>query len=225
MSQPTEAGGTGQDATRGGAAVKTTKIIKRYQNRKLYDTEASTYVTLDDITQMIRDGEDVKVIDNKTKRDLTAVTLAQIIFEEQKKHREILSLASLKRIIQSGGESISDFIEKRIAPGIGALQQGHKELEQKIEGLIALGKLPADDARHLMRDFLATSQGRIDELQRMIDGRVRGMLDRMRPAGGLPDRLRELEARVRDLEAELEAERTKAQKAAGRRVKGREVQA
>ena len=84
--------------------MKTTKVIKRYQNRKLYDTEASTYVTLDDITQMIRDGEDVKVIDNKTKRDLTAVTLAQIIFEEQKKQREILSLPSLKRIIQSGGE-------------------------------------------------------------------------------------------------------------------------
>ena len=99
--------------------MKTTKIIKRYQNRKLYDTEASTYVTLDDISKMIRGGEDVKVIDNKSKKDLTSVTLAQIIFEEQKKQREILPLAALRRIIQTGGESIQEFVEKHIRPGDG----------------------------------------------------------------------------------------------------------
>src|SRR4051794_10953297 len=64
---------------------KEPKVIKRYANRKLYDTERSCYVTLEEISQMIKDGDDVKVVDNKTKDDLTAVTLAQIIVEEEKK--------------------------------------------------------------------------------------------------------------------------------------------
>ena len=58
-----------------------TKVIKRYANRKLYDTEQSTYVTLDEIEQMIKDGEELKIIDNKSKEDITHVTLAQILFE------------------------------------------------------------------------------------------------------------------------------------------------
>src|ERR1700704_4263184 len=80
-----------------------TRIIKRYANRKLYDTEHSRYVTLDQISEMIRNGDDVKIVDNKTKEDLTTVTLAQIIFEEEKKQRSFLPLAAMRNIIQSGG--------------------------------------------------------------------------------------------------------------------------
>ena len=78
-----------------------TRIIKRYANRKLYDTEHSRYVTLDQISEMIRAGDDVKIVDNKTKEDLTTVTLAQIIFEEEKKTPR-LSVAGLRKIIQGG---------------------------------------------------------------------------------------------------------------------------
>ena len=61
------------------------KIVKRYQNRKLYDTQQSCYVTLDDIAKMVRSNEHVVVIDNKSKNDITAATLTQIIFEAEKK--------------------------------------------------------------------------------------------------------------------------------------------
>src|SRR3954452_22969876 len=81
-----------------------TRIIKRYANRKLYDTEHSRHVTLDQISEMIRNGDDVKIVDNKTKEDLTTVTLAQIIFEEEKKQRSFLPLGAMRNIIQSGGE-------------------------------------------------------------------------------------------------------------------------
>src|SRR6476660_6559710 len=84
-------------------AAKATKVIKRYANRKLYDTERSCYVTLEEISQMIKDGDDVKVVDNKTKDDLTAVTLAQIIVEEEKKVQK-MPLKLLRSIIQSGNE-------------------------------------------------------------------------------------------------------------------------
>ena len=60
------------------------RVIKRYSNRKLYDTKDSRYVTLLQIAEMVRGGEEVQIIDNNTKEDLTEVTLAQIIYEEQK---------------------------------------------------------------------------------------------------------------------------------------------
>src|SRR5215510_5487551 len=80
------------------------RIIKRYANRKLYDTQHSRYVTLEQISEMIRNGDEVKIVDNKTKEDLTSVTLAQIIFEEEKKQRSFLPLGAMRNIIQNGGE-------------------------------------------------------------------------------------------------------------------------
>src|SRR5687767_16023622 len=96
-----------------------TRIIKRYANRKLYDTEHSRYVTLDQISEMIRNGDDVKIVDNKTKEDLTSVTLAQIIFEEEKKQRSFLPLGAMRNIIQNGGEWFAEVQRKvqSILPG------------------------------------------------------------------------------------------------------------
>lgn len=89
-----------------------TKIIKRYQNRKLYDTQQSCYVTLDDIAKMIRNNEEVMVIDNKSKNDITAATLTQIIFESEKKAAQYAPLFTLREIIQNGNGSISGFLAK-----------------------------------------------------------------------------------------------------------------
>lgn len=88
------------------------KIIKRYQNRKLYDTQQSCYVTLDDIAKMIRTNEEVMVIDNKSKNDITAATLTQIIFEAEKKASQYAPLFTLREIIQTGNGSISNFLAK-----------------------------------------------------------------------------------------------------------------
>ena len=91
---------------------KDTKLIKRYQNRKLYDTSDSCYVTLEDISDMIKMGDDVQVIDNTTKEDLTGVTLAQIIFEEQKKKTNVLPLGTFREIIIGGGEALRDLVTR-----------------------------------------------------------------------------------------------------------------
>src|SRR3954462_11089949 len=84
------------------------RIIKRYANRKLYDTQHSRYVTLDQISEMIRNGDEVKIVDNKSKEDVTSVTLAQVIYEEEKKQRSFLPLTAMRNIIQNGGEWIAE---------------------------------------------------------------------------------------------------------------------
>ena len=92
--------------------MEKTKIIKRYQNRKLYDTDASCYVTLDEIAEMIQQGEEVCVIDNRNQKDITNATLTQIIFEKQKKSENQVPLSTLRHIIQQGDGSFSSFLAK-----------------------------------------------------------------------------------------------------------------
>src|SRR6188768_1167671 len=82
------------------------RIIKRYSNRKLYDTKGSTYVTLLQIAEMIRDGDDVQIIDNATKEDKTDVTLALIISEELRTRPRAIPLSTLKALIRHGGERL-----------------------------------------------------------------------------------------------------------------------
>ena len=86
------------------------KVIKRYGNRKLYDTEQSSYVVLKDIATMIRNEEEVRVIDNETKDDITSATLTQIIFGAEKKSSYSAPLNILKSIIKKGDGSFSNFL-------------------------------------------------------------------------------------------------------------------
>src|ERR1700744_6366139 len=109
---------------------KNTKVIKRYQNRKLYDTHQSCYVTLDEIAEMIMRGEDVTVIDNRSKKDITSLTLTQIIFEKQKRSKTIIPVETLRDIIQVGGGTFSGFLAKATAAtgGIPALKKAKEEV-------------------------------------------------------------------------------------------------
>lgn len=100
--------------------------IKRYPNRKLYDTEAKRYVTLDDITAMIRDGRDVQVIDYESGDDLTTLTLTQIILEQEKKSDDgFLPRSLLTSLIRTGGDTLEHVLRSMpsslLLPGAGAL--------------------------------------------------------------------------------------------------------
>jgi polyhydroxyalkanoate synthesis repressor PhaR len=202
-----------------------TRIIKRYANRKLYDTEHSRYVTLDQISEMIRNGDDVKIVDNKTKEDLTTVTLAQIIFEEEKKQRSFLPLGAMRNIIQSGGQWFAE-AQRRVqsilpgkrkddgavdpspteANGDGIdhdhdhdhdhdLDHDHDEAAAKKRSLASL------------REWVEHSKNRLDEWQRQVDGKVRGAIETVQrsinPLAGVHEDVKALSARIAELEAKL----------------------
>lgn len=90
------------------------KVIKRYQNRKLYDTHQSCYVTLEEISQMIKNGDDLRVIDNKTKNDITQTTLTQLLYETEKKASMPVPVELLKEIIRKGDGSFSGYIRNNL---------------------------------------------------------------------------------------------------------------
>jgi polyhydroxyalkanoate synthesis repressor PhaR len=106
-----------------GGIMKEIKIIKRYQNRKLYDTHESSYVTLDEIAKMIKGGEDLRVIDNKTKNDITAATLTQLLYESERKAKTQPSVELLKEIIRHGDGSFSGYIQTKINTEIASFEQ------------------------------------------------------------------------------------------------------
>ena len=115
------------------------KVIKRYQNRKLYDTDASCYVTLDEIAEMIQQGEEVTVVDNRNQKDITAATLTQIIFEKQKRSESPVPISTLRHIIQHGDGSFSSFLAKG-ADGnqldvIRTLESTVRDLNTKLEAV------------------------------------------------------------------------------------------
>ena len=92
--------------------IKGPKIIKKYGNRKLYDTQQSSYVVLKDIEKMIRNKEDIQIIDNETHVDITVPTLTQIIFSSEKKSKILPPVNVLKSIIREGDGSFSAFLAK-----------------------------------------------------------------------------------------------------------------
>jgi polyhydroxyalkanoate synthesis repressor PhaR len=191
-----------------------TRIIKRYANRKLYDTEHSRYVTLDQISEMIRAGDDVKIVDNKTKEDLTTVTLAQIIFEEEKKQRSFLPLNAMRNIIQSGGEWFAEAQRRvqSILPGKkkdGEDDNGESAVEEHAD--------TSEDAQKkrsivALREWVDHSKHRLEEWQKQVDTKVRGAIEDIQHAINpwasvnkdvkhLADRIAELEAKLHELEA------------------------
>src|SRR5436190_2006564 len=106
---------------------KKTRVIKKYQNRKLYDTKDSCYITLDEIAGLIRKGEDVQVVDNRTKADVTSIILTQILVDQEKANKSILPLTMLKDIIQRGQGSLFEFIQRYVLMGVDSEQEKHAE--------------------------------------------------------------------------------------------------
>jgi len=87
-----------------------TRIIKRYQNRKLYDTHQSCYVTLEEIAQIMREGNEIQVIDNKTKNDITYITQIQLLFDQERKSTKSGNVELLKRVIRSSEGTLTGYI-------------------------------------------------------------------------------------------------------------------
>jgi polyhydroxyalkanoate synthesis repressor PhaR len=190
-----------------------TRIIKRYANRKLYDTEHSRYVTLDQISEMIRAGDDVKIVDNKTKEDLTTVTLAQIIFEEEKKQRSFLPLGAMRNIIQSGGEWFAE-AQRRVQSILpGKRGEHHDEAEAPAEAIESHENQADDEAaakkRSLaaLREWVDQSKHRLDEWQKQVDGKIRGAVETVQhainPWAGVQKDVRSLADRIAELESKL----------------------
>ena len=163
------------------------RTIKRYGNRKLYDTHESRYVTLEDIAGFVTVGEDVRVVDNDSGEDLTAVTFAQIILEEERKKNGFVPVPILRQMIQQG--------------------------EQALRGIVQRVDKGVESGKKMIDEIIAAPQKRLESLQQRIDERTQEAVDRLKalPAD-LQRQLTRIEKSIRDFEIRLAKLRGAAEK-------------
>jgi len=129
-------------------------IIKRYPNRKLYNTETKSYITLDGIAALIRDGVEVQVVDHSNDDDITTVILSQIIFEQEKKQGQFLPKSVLTGLIQAGGDTLTSLRQTLTMP-LQLLQHIDEEINRRIQALIKRGELEEQFGQRLRDKLLA----------------------------------------------------------------------
>ncbi len=186
-----------------------TRLIKRYGNRKLYDTKASRYVTLDAIAEMVRAEEDLRVIDNDSGEDLTALTFAQIIYEEAKSNDAPQPAPVLRWIIQKGGETLQEVVSQ-VERGREALESVRELAEERIQDVRELvtempAKVQSPELRpmRLLNDLLEIPQRQLEQVQQRVDAQVRTSIERLTHNPTFRAELQRVEDSLRALEQQL----------------------
>jgi polyhydroxyalkanoate synthesis repressor PhaR len=179
------------------------RLVKRYGNRKLYDVEASRYVTLDGIRALVQSGADVRVVDNDSGEDLTRVTFAQIIYEAEKKTNGGgggLSLPLLRRLVQAGDDAVRD-VRRGFARGREALESVREAAGQRVQQLV--GRRKGSKRVSLLEELIEAPQRTLDELQHRIDAQVRQSVERVTSHPALRKEIRRIEHSLRQLEQRI----------------------
>ena len=171
-------------------AKSTGKVtIKKYANRRLYDTESSAYITLDRLAQMVREGREFEVIDAKTGEDITRQVLTQIIVDEEARGATMLPLNFLKQLIGLYGNSMQNFVPSYLEAAMDAFQRNQSAVKdafganmfadlakrnmamfedaaQAFTGKRSAADKPGSSEMDQLRAELAALQAKVDKLSR-----------------------------------------------------------
>ncbi len=131
-------------------------IIKKYANRRLYDTETSSYITLELLSQMTREGRDFTVVDAKTGEDITHSVLTQIIMEEEQRGTNLLPVNFLRQLISLYGNSMQSMVPQYLEASMEAFRKNQLQFQQAMEGAFTGGPF-AEIAKRNMEMFNAAA--------------------------------------------------------------------
>lgn len=168
-------------------------IIKKYANRRLYNTETSTYITQSDLAGIIRGGQNVEVVDAKTGEDLTRQTLAQIILEEESKGAAMLPVAFLKHVIGFYDNSMQSILPHYLEMVMDVFQQNQNRIR--------------DETNKALGGFSPFAQfAAIQQIQRKQIEQMQQVMGLFNPflRGGAASGESDKDARIRELQMEIE---------------------
>ena len=129
--------------------------IKKYANRRLYNTATSSYVTLDHLCQMVKDGKDFVVIDAKSGNDITRTVLAQIIFEEESKGQNLLPLDFLRQLIQFYGDSMQSYLPGYLQISMEQFAKNQERIREALTQTMGGGQQPFQQFEEQLRQNAA----------------------------------------------------------------------
>ena len=180
------------------------RTIKRYSNRKLYDTEDKRYITLEQIAVLVQDGEDLRVIDNQSGEDLTTVTLSQVLLEQEKKKESPLPKCAFFDMIQRYSNTLMGSLKRNVFNWFEDSFVSEEVIDKNVEKLVKGGEITRDEARKLKDEF----KSRALSFKKRIDDAVEQRVDEVLGALNIPskselsslhERLEALDAKVTEL--------------------------
>jgi polyhydroxyalkanoate synthesis repressor PhaR len=146
--------------------------IKKYANRRLYNTGTSTYVTLEDLADMVKDGEDFTVVDAKSGDDITRSVLTQIIFEQENKGQNLLPITFLRQLIRFYGDSIQNLIPTYLDFSLDSLVRDQDKLRGQMANAFGSGAFTpnafAPGALDAMNDQVRRNTEMFEQAMRMF---------------------------------------------------------
>jgi len=131
-------------------------VIKKYANRRLYNTETSSYITLDLLSQMTREGREFVVVDAKTGEDITHNVLTQIIMEEEQRGKNMLPVNFLRQLIAMYGDSMQSMVPQYLEASMDAFRKNQLQFQEAMQGAFGGGPL-AEIAKRNMQMFEAAT--------------------------------------------------------------------
>jgi polyhydroxyalkanoate synthesis repressor PhaR len=158
-------------------------VIKRYSNRKLYDTQESRYVTLEEIEEMIRGGREISVVDASSGEDLTSVTLTQIILEHERNHRGTLPTGFLHQLIKHG-EAWQDFVQRSMRSSLEGIVTNQREMEKVFRDWTARSGWGPPAAAEVKRESAEPDAERLREEVSSLRERLRALEERLEKRRG-----------------------------------------
>jgi len=143
--------------TRSGGVYSEPVVIKKYANRRLYNTDTSSYVTLDNLCQMVKQGTDFVVRDAKTGEDITHQVLTQIIVEEEAKGQSLLPIEFLRQLIRLYGDSVQSLVPRYLELTMENFNHNQERMRSRLEETFG-GMFPLAELEELGRHNMATFQ-------------------------------------------------------------------
>ena len=182
--------------------------IKRYANRKLYDTKSKKYITLDKIAKLLKAGEEISVLDNKTGEDITAATVSQILARTKQGQTDNGASNVMIQLLRKGPGTLVDYGKKYISLWDRALTMADEEIDRLVERLVKEKEITPSEGSRLKKDMLNRAEDMKKWIAEKIDQRVNEALDLMNLASKekvsqLTGKIDKLTRKVQNLEKKL----------------------
>jgi polyhydroxyalkanoate synthesis repressor PhaR len=179
--------------------------IKRYANRKLYDTTDKRYVTLDQISKLIKKGEKISVVDNKTDRDITSATVSQCLARNKKKKSNEAESNVLIQLLRKGPGTLVDYGRKYVSLWERALTMADEEIDKMVDRLVKDKELSRSEGSRIKKDITGRTNNLKSWIGDKIDQRITEILGIMNlvtkeQMNQLTEKIESLTIRVRKLE-------------------------
>ncbi len=181
-----------------------TVIIKKYANRRLYNTDTSSYVTLEDLCAMVKEGRDFVVHDAKSGEDITRAVLTQIIFEQETKGENLLPIGFLRQLIGYYDDGLRTLVPSYLEAAMDSFADNQKQMRRNLEN--AFGEFfPIQTMRELGERNMAIFQRTLSTFGPFAQGKAGNGHPDPEPTRAVPSELDELRAQLSRMQAQLDA--------------------